>query len=136
MTSRLTPIERCAAIAGLSGHEIVLGVSPGAKHERMLARYRRAASRDTARTRLVADIRSALQLGAPRRAADLLVVLRRLLAEGSDLSAVTAFRRARPRRDAPMRFLSCAKSRDPAPESGTILPWRKSAATPLSESVV
>lgn len=77
----LTPIERCSEIAGLAPHEIVLGVSPSEKHERLLAKYRRARrSRAIARARLVADIRAAVSSGAAREAADLLIVLRRLLA--------------------------------------------------------
>jgi hypothetical protein len=81
MNAVLTPIERCSEIAGLAPHEIVLGVSPGEKHERLLAKYRRARrSRAMARARIVADIRAAVSSGAAREAADLLIVLRRLMA--------------------------------------------------------
>lgn len=80
MIPRLTPVDRCENIAGLGRHEIMLGVSPGAKHERLLNRYSRARSQAAARIRLVADIRAALREGAAGRAADLLIVLRRLLA--------------------------------------------------------
>lgn len=83
MLPELTPIERCAEMAGLEGHEIVLGVSPGDKHFRMFSRYRRAASLDAARGRVVADIRNAVEIGAARRAADLLIVLRWLFAPGA-----------------------------------------------------
>lgn len=83
MLPELTPIERCAAMAGLEGHEIVLGVSPGDKHFRMFSRYRRAASLEAARGRVVADIRNAVEIGAERRAADLLIVLRWLFAPGA-----------------------------------------------------
>lgn len=93
MVPQLAPIQRCVALAGLAGHEIVLGVSAGAKHERMLARYRRAASPQAAHARLVAQIRDAVESGAPRRAADLLVVLRRLLADGKRAAGVPARRR-------------------------------------------
>jgi hypothetical protein len=81
MIVRLTPIERCTEVAGLAPHEIMLGVSPSEKHERLLAKYRRARrSEALARARIVADIRAAVSSGAAREAADLLVVLRRLLA--------------------------------------------------------
>lgn len=96
MIPQLMPIERCAEMAGLRGHEIVLGVSPGDKHHRMFARYRRAVSLDAARTRLVADIRNAVEIGAARRAADLLIVLRWLLAPGASCDPAGTL--ARPRR--------------------------------------
>lgn len=81
MTPRLTPIERCVDVAGLAPHEIVLGVSPSKKHERMLAHYRRSRrSSAVARVKIVADLRAAVSRGAAADAADLLLVLRRLLA--------------------------------------------------------
>ena len=96
MIPELTPIERCAEVAGLRSHELVLGVSPSDKHHRMLARYRRALSLDAARGRVVADIRNAVEIGASRRAADLLIVLRWLLAPGASCDEARAI--ARPRR--------------------------------------
>ncbi|MBM3562410.1 MAG: polysaccharide deacetylase [Alphaproteobacteria bacterium] len=105
MIPELMPIGRCAEMAGLCSHELVLGVSPSDKHQHMLARYRRAVSLDAARGRVVADIRNAVKIGAARRAADLLIVLRWLLApEASfDNSRTTA----RPRR----RVLSARRRR-------------------------
>ncbi|WP_442753349.1 polysaccharide deacetylase [Methylocystis sp. JAN1] len=92
MSALLTPIERCKEVAGLEPHEIVLGVSPSEKHERLLAKYRRARrSQALTRARIVADIRAAVAAGATREAADLLIVLRRLLA----LAAPRAPRRGR-----------------------------------------
>ncbi len=96
MIPELMPIRRCAELAGLSSHELVLGVSPGDEHERMLARYRRAVSLDAARGRVVADIRSAVKRGAARRAADLLIVLRCLFAPEASLDESRTM--ARPRR--------------------------------------
>lgn len=110
MNPELMPIGRCAEMAGLRSHELVLGVSPSDKHQRMLARYRRAVSVDAARGRVVADIRSAVKIGAARRAADLLIVLRWLLAPEASFDASCAA--ARPRR----RILSARRRRaiDPA----------------------
>lgn len=80
MSPRLTSIGVCAELAGLAAHEMLLGVSPGERHARLLAHYRRARSFGAARARIVADIRTAMRDGAAGRAADLLVVLRQLLA--------------------------------------------------------
>ncbi|KAF2992756.1 polysaccharide deacetylase [Methylocystis sp. MJC1] len=83
MAPRLTPIERCAEVAGLAPHEIMLGVSPSKRHGQMLAKYRRARrSMAVARVKIVADLRAAILRGARCEAADLLIVLRRLLALG------------------------------------------------------
>ncbi|TLG79181.1 polysaccharide deacetylase [Methylocystis sp. B8] len=113
MIPELTPIERCAEMAGLRSYEIVLGVSPSDKHQRMLARYRRNLSVDAARRRLVADIRNAVKIGAPRRAADLLIVLRWLLS--SDASCDGTRATSRPRR----RVLSAGRRRSATPSSAT-----------------
>ncbi len=96
MTAQLTPIARCLEIAGLGPHEIMLGAAPGEKHERLLARYcRDRRSRAVARTKVVADIRAALMQGATREAADLLIVLRRLLSGAAPLGRPCARRRLR-----------------------------------------
>lgn len=95
MITLLTPLERCREIAGLAQHEVVIGVAPGEKHERLLAKYRSARRSPTvARTRLVADLRAALSAGATEEAADLLIVLRQLLSLGE----VTSSRRPAQRR--------------------------------------
>jgi hypothetical protein len=89
MFTPLSPIERCQEIAGLAPHEIVIGVSPSEKHDRLLAKYRRARRSHTmARAKIVADLRAAVTSGATRDAADLLIVLRRLLALGSQAAIV------------------------------------------------
>lgn len=83
MHTPLTPIARCQEIAGLAPHEMVVGVSPSEKHDRLLAKYRRARRSPTvARAKIVADLRAAVKSGASGDAADLLIVLRRLLALG------------------------------------------------------
>jgi hypothetical protein len=106
MIPQMTPIERCREVAGLRPHEIVLGVSPGETHERMLARYRRARSRSVARVRIVEQIRAAIGKGAARRAADLLIVLRRLMARDPRPEGVApASRSSRRRAASPRRRL-------------------------------
>ncbi len=81
MVFRLAPIQRCVDVAGLRPNEIMLGVTPGEKHERMLAKYRRARSSDAVvRAKIIADLRDALTRKATGKAADLLILLRRLLA--------------------------------------------------------
>jgi len=97
MIPELTPIERCAEMAGLRGHELVVGVSPSDKHRHMLARYRRAVSLEAARRRVVADIRDAVEIGASGRAADLLIVLRWLFGPGASCSETPTIARARRR---------------------------------------
>ena len=136
MKSTLTSIERCAEISGLRGSEIVLGVSPDARHERMLLRYRRVVSQDVARAQLVAEIRESLNLGSPSRAADLLIVLRRLLAEGAGFCAARAPTAAR-RRGEPARARRGATTVPPASparmaavEGATVLPWRGAPRIP------
>lgn len=96
MFAQLTPIESCQEIAGLAAHEIMLGVTPGEKHERLLARYRRARrSPAITRAKIVADIRVAVTRGARGEAADLLIVLRRLLAHASRVAPIFRQRCAR-----------------------------------------
>jgi hypothetical protein len=66
------------AVAGLASNETILGVDPCAKHHSLLASYLFNFERGPAAVRnmIIADLRSFLELGASRRAADLLIVLR------------------------------------------------------------
>ncbi len=104
MGPRLTPIGACAELAGLAAHEIILGVSPADRHGRLLAKYRRARSEAAARARIVSDIRAAMRDGAASRAADLLIVLRQLLAADASVDLMQGarpnLRRLTPRRRA------------------------------------
>jgi hypothetical protein len=102
MVPDLMPIDRCAEISGLRSHEIVLGVSPCAKHDRLLSRYNRDRGRDAARAMIVADIRNALEFGSTRRAADLLVVLRRLLAKRDANARYASSRNSATSRETPV----------------------------------
>ncbi len=80
-------LQQCTAIAGLSSHEMILGVAPSARHETLLRSYATISglSRAALRGLIVTDLRNFLDLGATRQAGDRLVVLRRFLAEDPDL---------------------------------------------------
>lgn len=128
MIPHLTPIGQCKELAGLAPHEIVLGVSPSEKHERLLAKYRRARrSQTVARAKIVADIRAAVSTGAKREAADLLIVLRRLLALGPgqkpDPGAAppSPRRSASPRRRAGWRPMGARTCDLPQSEGGQVV---------------
>lgn len=75
--------SQCAALAGLGPNEIVLGVSPSARHRLLLASYLMNSSRGKAAVRqmIISDLRDFLDLGAVRQAADRFIVLRHLLSE-------------------------------------------------------
>lgn len=129
MISNLTPLTRCQRIAGLAAHEIVLGVTPGKKHERLLARYRRGRGRKSAaRVAIVADIRAALQAGARAEAADLLIVLRRLLTldldgAGQDRACARRKRLAAGRNPARQPFDDVMGEDDDFTPGGQVLPF-------------
>lgn len=96
----LVGLGACAEMCGLGTHEMLLGVSPCERHDRLFAVYKMTAGEAQAalRARIVADIRRALDHGVTRHAADLLVVLRRCLAaSGPDVRkrAAPCLRRAR-----------------------------------------
>lgn len=83
MTFRQITVEQCAALSGLGTHEMLLGVTPTAMHDSLHASYllHRGTGWEAVRDMIVADIRASLALGASKQAADLLIVLRRLLSE-------------------------------------------------------
>jgi hypothetical protein len=91
--SSLATLAQCAEASGLSSNEMLVGVVPARKHERLLALYRFNTGVGAGRlsARICFDIRTALQTGAPEQAADLLVVLRLFLAQNEH-----ALRRLRP----------------------------------------
>ena len=106
-------LTQCAAFAGLTANEFVLGVSPSAKHQLLLSSYLVHLGRGQAAVReiIVADLRIFLDLGVSQRAADLLIVLRLFLSdypdarcvsprwEGWDLAQKSSAPRRAPRRD-------------------------------------
>ncbi len=71
-------LAQCAAFAGLARDEIVLGVTPSAKHRALLSSYLLNLGRGPTAVRemIVADLRRFRELGALQRVADLLFVLR------------------------------------------------------------
>jgi len=83
MTSEQITPAQCAAMSGLHSNEMLLGVSPTARHDSLHASYRLHDERgwQAVRDMIVADIRASLDLGASKQAADLLIVLRRFLSE-------------------------------------------------------
>jgi len=83
MTSDQIAIEQCAALCGLDSNEFMTDLSPSATRASLHASYLFLQNRGwaTVRDLIVADIRAALDLGASKRAADLLIVLRIFLFE-------------------------------------------------------
>jgi hypothetical protein len=72
---------QCAAFAGLASNEMFLGATPCSVHRLLISNYLMNLWRgpQILRKLIVADIRASLNLGASKRAADLLIVLRRFL---------------------------------------------------------
>ena len=83
MTSDQIAIEQCAALCGLKLNEFMVDMTPSAMHASLHASYvlLRKLGWTTVRDMIVADIRAALDLGASKRATDLLMVLRMFLSE-------------------------------------------------------
>ena len=83
MASDHIAIEHCAALFGLDSKEFMRDVSPSATQASLHASYLLLQKMGwaTVRDLIVADIRAALDLGAAKRATDLLMVLRMFLFE-------------------------------------------------------
>ncbi len=83
MTSDQISIEHCATLCGVESNEFMTDVTPSAAYASLRASYLLLQKRGwaTVRNLIVADIRAALDLGALRRATDLLMVLRMILFE-------------------------------------------------------
>jgi hypothetical protein len=90
--SRMISVPQCTAIAGLAANEVILGVEPSARHERLLRSYLSIDGlADLALCALVvSNLRDFLDLGATRQAADRLIVLRRLLSESAKIRNVVS----------------------------------------------
>ena len=74
-------LEQCAAFAGLASNETLLGATPSSLHHSLLSSYLLNLGKGPKFVRglIVFDIRTYLDLGASKRAADLLLVLREFL---------------------------------------------------------
>jgi len=76
-------VTQCAAFAGLASDELIVGVSPSAKHRSLLSSYILNLERGpmAVREMIIADLRRFHELGAWQHAADLLLVLRLFLTD-------------------------------------------------------
>jgi len=88
MPANLISVSQCATLAGLAAEELIVGVTPTELHNQLYKSYVLDAEirPDVLRDRIVADIRRCLDIGAQLRAADLLIVLRRVLARGARIA--------------------------------------------------
>jgi hypothetical protein len=80
----LASLSKCISVAGLRADELFLGVALCERHQRLFASYRFAelCSGSEMQSALVDDIRAAIAMFAFSHAADLLIVLRKLLGTG------------------------------------------------------
>ncbi|MGO9008334.1 MAG: hypothetical protein ACLQIQ_19175 [Beijerinckiaceae bacterium] len=76
-------VSECAEWVGLDPHELLLGPGPSTKHKALLDSYllNRWRGKDFVREMICANLRTAIDLGARERAADLLLVLRLFLTD-------------------------------------------------------
>jgi hypothetical protein len=81
----LAPLSKCKSFAGLRPNELILGVAPSERHERLLASYQfvEMCGGENMQSALVDDIRAAVATFALKHAADLLIVLRKVLGSRS-----------------------------------------------------
>jgi len=81
MSFALIPLSRCAELCGLGPHEMIPGAIPSPFHQSLYESYLMLCERgaDFVRDLIVSDLRRALDIGATRLAAELLLVLRRFL---------------------------------------------------------
>lgn len=79
-------LQQCTAVAGLSSQEVILGVTPSARHETLLRSYLSISYLSPAAIcdLIVTDLRKFLDLGARRQAADRFIVLRCFLSDHPD----------------------------------------------------
>jgi hypothetical protein len=133
MTAHLISFSQCVAASGLVADEMIVGVAPSQLHDRLYESYlrHRKDAQDSLPDRIVRDIRGCISLGAMKPAADLVIVLRRVLTQrvqrngaahvksASKLRSRAQRRRsAKRRRNFPMncsQFISVAES---APKAG------------------
>lgn len=76
-------VTQCADFAGLASDELIVGISPSAKHRLLLSSYLLNLERGplAVRDMIIADLRRFHELGARQYTADLLLVLRLFLTD-------------------------------------------------------
>ncbi len=81
---------QCAGFAGLASNEMILGVTPSAKHRSLLSSYLLNLERGPVAVRemIIADLRRFRELGALQPSADLLLVLRLFLTDHPEARCV------------------------------------------------
>jgi hypothetical protein len=82
MSFALIPLSRCAELCGLGPDEMIPGAIPSPFHQSLYESYLMLCDdrgADFVRDLIVSDLRRALDIGATRLAAELLLVLRRFL---------------------------------------------------------
>jgi hypothetical protein len=101
-------LEECAEFAALQTNELFTGAVLSAKHRSLLSSYLLNLKRGPigVRKMIVADIRMAIDLGASKHAADLILVLRMYLAKYLEA------RIQRPPARKPVGFTTCRLDRD------------------------
>ncbi|HTO79158.1 MAG TPA: hypothetical protein VMJ31_05210 [Methylocystis sp.] len=74
-------LEQCLTMTGLASDEVILGMTPGARHRMLLESYLTNIWRGpkAVRDMIIGDMRDCIAFGAKLRAADLLIVLRQFL---------------------------------------------------------
>jgi hypothetical protein len=82
-------LAQCASIAELASSELIVGVVPSDRHNRILSTYllSKSPSQKTLVDMIVSDLRSFLDIGLQSCAADLLIVLRLLLSKPEEAEA-------------------------------------------------
>jgi hypothetical protein len=87
-------ISQCLDFSGLAPSEVIVGTTLAVRHHALLSSYLLNLDRGAIAVRdmIVADLRAFLDLGAPQRAADQLLVLRIFLFDHPQAICV-AFRR-------------------------------------------
>lgn len=85
-------VEQFSAASGLRMGTLILGVSPSNKHRVLLSSYLLNLWRgpESVRDLIIADIRSAMDVGAPALAADLFVVLRQFFVDFPEVQIAEA----------------------------------------------
>jgi hypothetical protein len=90
MSSRgpIVSLKECACRSGVALNDMVIGLSPSERHFSLLQSYLfgRPDDGSTLQDRIIEDMRDARNLGASRRAADLLLVLRIFMSMSAESS--------------------------------------------------